>query len=68
MFRSPKSISFDVGDQIIDLVCKEAGNADQTSNTNCQKAEADFTEIETVDGWVNKRKHFEERVVDAVGK
>jgi hypothetical protein len=60
MFRSPQSILFDIWNQVVYLVNKEAGDSDQTCDTDGQEAETDLTEIETVDRRINKWKHFEE--------
>ena len=60
MFRSSQPILFDVRNQVVYLVNKEAGDSDQTCDANGQEAKTDLTEIVTVYRRIDKRKHFEE--------
>ncbi len=66
MLGSAKTVLLDVRNQVLELIDQEAGDAYQACDADGDEAETGFTEIEAVDGPINKRKGFEEGVVDSV--
>jgi hypothetical protein len=66
VFWGSETIFLDVGNEIPELVNKEAGHSYQAGDTDGEKAEAYFADVETVDWRVYQREDFEKRVIYTV--
>lgn len=60
MFWGPKTVLFDIGDEVPVLIDEEAGHPYQAGDADGEEAEAYFPDVEVVDWRVNKGKYFEE--------
>jgi hypothetical protein len=54
MFWGPEAIFLDVGNEVPELVHKEASHSQQAGDPNGEEAEAYFADIEMIDGRVDQ--------------
>ena len=67
MFGRTQAVFLDVGDEVVELIAEEDGDAEEAADPDGEEGQAEFAEVEVVEIDVDEGEDFEEGIVDAVG-